>query len=587
MRPLLLFLMLAVTGLPVLATTTATPLSSALSTFAPESATGWSDKPLVSAKKAMVVTANPYASQAAQHILQQGGSAVDAMIAAQAVLTLVEPQSSGLGGGGFMVYWQQQHARLTTLDGRETAPMAAPDDLFLGKNQQPLAFFDAVVGGRSVGTPGTVMLMWQAHQRFGKLEWQTLFASAIRLANDGFIVSPRLARLIARDQEHLAKDADSQRYFFNEQGKPLAAGSIHTNPKLAKVLTQISVNGPSAFYEGPIANAMVDKVAQAKTPGYLSLTDLSRYQVKERPALCAPYRQYQICGMGPPSSGTLALGQILGILSHSNLATLGPNAPQSWRLIADASRLAFADRNHYVADSDFVSVPVAGLLAPKYLAKRAQLLNQSHQALATVSPGVPAPTLGRLASDTSIEFPSTTHISIVDGEGNALSMTSTIENGFGSRLMVHGFLLNNELTDFAFRPLVNGVPVANRLEPGKRPRSSMTPTIVMQDDKPLLIVGSPGGSSIIGYVLHSLINILDWGMTAQQAVHQPHVLHRGSVLEMEPQGRNLALQPAMEALGFSTRFTELNSGLHVIMLNPEQITAAADPRREGTALAAD
>ncbi|MBO1519041.1 gamma-glutamyltransferase [Oceanisphaera pacifica] len=554
---------------------------------APEAATGWNEKPLVDAHHAMVVTANPYASKAAQQMLQLGGSAVDAMIAAQAVLTLVEPQSSGLGGGGFMVYWQQENAMLTTLDGRETAPMAAPSDLFLDDNQAPLAFYDAVVGGRSVGTPGTVRLMWHAHQRFGELDWSVLFTPAIRLATEGFTVSPRLARLIAKDKHHLVKDPDSRDYFFDSQGNPLAAGSHKTNPQLAKVLRQISQHGPDAFYQGALAEKIVNKVAQAEHPGYLRLSDLSEYQVKERPALCAPYRQYQICGMGPPSSGTLALGQILGMLAHSNLAALGPNSPQSWRLIADASRLAFADRNRYVADNDFVQVPTEALLAPAYLAKRAALLNQSNQALLSVSPGQPLANLNRQGSDSSPEFPSTTHLSIVDNKGNALSMTSTIENGFGSRLMVQGFLLNNELTDFAFSPVIEGEPVANRLEPGKRPRSSMAPTIVMQDNQPLLIVGSPGGSSIIGYVLHSIINILDWGMTPAQALHQPHIIHRGKVLEMEASGRNIALQSAMSALGFTVKFTELNSGLHAIMLTDEGITGAADPRREGVALAAD
>lgn len=589
MRLLLLLSVILLAPLPLsharadTATTTTTPGE----TPAPEAATGWHNKPLVTAQKAMVVTANPYASQAAQKMLQQGGSAVDAMIAAQAVLTLVEPQSSGIGGGTFLVYWQQQQARLTTLDGRETAPMTAPEDLFLDDEGKPLAFFDAVVGGQSVGTPGTVMLMWQAHQRFGTLTWRELFKPAIDLALNGFTVSPRLARLIAQDQEYLSRDTDSRHYFFDEQGRPLQAGSTKTNSMLAAALSRISIEGPSAFYQGQLATAMVNKVRQASPAGHLSLTDLTDYRIKERAPLCAPYRQYQICGMGPPSSGTLALGQILGILSHVDLATTGPNSPVSWRWIADASRLAFADRNLYAADSDFVSVPVAELLDPDYLAGRARLVTDGAVALPEVSPGNPVPSFGRLSPDRSPEFPSTTHISIVDAQGNALSMTSTIENGFGSRLMVQGFLLNNELTDFSFSPSHNGIPVANRLQPGKRPRSSMAPTIVLHQGKPLLVIGSPGGSSIIGYVLHSLINVLDWGMTLQEALHQPHVLHRGGALEMEPAGRNLPLQAAMAQLGFDSRLTELNSGLHGIMLHKDHLSAAADPRREGVALAAD
>ena len=553
----------------------------------PETATGWRTTPLVRADKAMVVTANPYASQAARDMLRRGGTAVDAMVAAQMVLALVEPQSSGLGGGAFLVYWQQEPGRLITLDGRETAPFAAPADLFLDGQGRPLDFLDAVVGGRSVGTPGTVMLMWQAHQRFGRLPWRELFAPAITLALNGFTVSPRLARLVAEDKAQLTRDPDARAYFFDDTGRPLQAGSTKTNPLLAALLTRLSLEGPSAFYQGKIAAAMVDKVRQANPPGHLGLEDLAGYRVKERPALCAPYRQYQVCGMGPPSSGTLALGQILGILSHLELASLGPNSPQGWRWIADASRLAFADRNLYVADADFVPVPTEGLLAPDYLAGRAALIGERSQALEQVSPGVPLARLDHLAPDSSPEFAATTHISIVDKEGNALAMTSTIEHGFGSRLMVQGFLLNNELTDFSFRPELDGVPVANRLEPGKRPRSSMAPTLVFYREKPLLVIGSPGGSSIIGYVLHALINVLDWGMDIREALHQPHILHRGSVLELEPGGRNQALQPELERLGFGTRLTELNSGLHGILLQPGRITAGADPRREGQALAAD
>ncbi|WP_445398147.1 gamma-glutamyltransferase [Zobellella sp. An-6] len=556
-------------------------------TPAPETATGWRTTPLVRAERALVVTAHPDASRAARDMLRRGGTAVDAMVAAQAVLTLVEPQSSGLGGGAFLVYWQQDPGRLTTLDGRETAPFAAPADLFLDEEGRPLTRLDAMVGGRSVGTPGTVQLMWQAHQRFGRLPWRELFAPAIDLALNGFTVSSRLARLVAEDKAQLTRDPAARAYFFDETGRPLQAGSTKRNPLLAALLTRLSLEGPSAFYQGEIAAAMVDKVRQASPAGFLGPEDLTAYRVKERPTLCAPYRQYQVCGMGPPSSGTLALGQILGILSHVELASLGPNSPQGWRWIADASRLAFADRNRYVADADFVPVPVEALLDPDYLAGRAALIGERSQALEQVAPGVPAPRLGHQAPDSSPEFAATSHISIVDQAGNALAMTSTIEHGFGSRLMVQGFLLNNELTDFSFHPELDGVTVANRLEPGKRPRSSMTPTLVFYRDRPLLVIGSPGGSSIIGYVLHALLNVLDWGMDIQEAVHQPHILHRGGVLELEPGGRNLALQPGLERLGFDTRLTELNSGLHGILLQPGRLSASADPRREGQALAAD
>ncbi|NHI00582.1 gamma-glutamyltransferase [Oceanimonas sp. MB9] len=563
------------------------PLAQADTRPAPEAATGWQNQPLVQAEQAMVVTANPHASRAAQAMLVRGGSAVDAMIAAQMVLTLVEPQSSGLGGGGFLVHWQEDERQLVTLDGRETAPRQAPADLFLDDHGQSLGFMDAVVGGRSVGTPGTVMLMWQAHQRFGVLPWQDLFGPAITLALNGFTVSPRLARLIADNRHSLGKDTDSRHYFFDDKGRPLSAGSHLVNPLLAALLTRLSIEGPSAFYQGKIAELMVDKVRNAAAPGHLTLDDLTQYRVQERPPLCFPYRQYNICGMGPPGSGTLALGQILGMLAHFDLSRLGPNSPQAWRLVADASRLAFADRGRYAADSDFVPVPVEGLLDRDYLAQRAQLLKGADKALPEVTPGTPKghwPT----SFDGSPEFPSTTHISIIDGDGNAVSLTSTIENAFGSRLMVQGFLLNNELTDFAFTPEMDGVPVANRLQPGKRPRSSMSPTLVFDEQGDLLLVlGSPGGSSIIGYVLHTLLNVLDWGMDVRDALHQPHVLHRGGALELEPFGRNLALQQAMAERGFDTRLTELNSGLHLILRRPDGLFGAADPRREGQALAAD
>ncbi|WMC11988.1 gamma-glutamyltransferase [Oceanimonas pelagia] len=561
------------------------PLAHADNRPAPEAATGWQNQPLVHADKAMVVTANPHASRAGRAMLARGGSAVDAMIAAQMVLTLVEPQSSGLGGGGFLVHWQQQERQLITLDGRETAPRQAPPDLFLDDQGQPLAFMDAVVGGRSVGTPGTVMLMWQAHQRFGTLPWRELFAPAITLALNGFEVSPRLAQSIAQHRDSLQRDPASRLYFFDKQGRPLAAGDRLANPELAALLTRLSIEGPSAFYAGKIAQLMIDKVQDAG--GHLSLADLEQYRVQQRPALCFPYRQYKVCGMGPPGSGTLALGQIMGILSHFELSRLGPSSSEAWRLIADASRLAFADRARYVTDSDFVPVPVEGLLDADYLAERAQLLKNTERALPSVAPGTPKghwPT----APDASPEFPSTTHISIIDADGNAVSLTSTIENAFGSRLMVQGILLNNELTDFAFEPEIKGVPVANRLQPGKRPRSSMSPTLVFDDKEQLLLVlGSPGGSSIIGYVLHTLVNLLDWGMDVREAVHQPHVLHRGNTLDMEPFGRNLALQAAMTALGHEVRTTELNSGLHLIMRTAEGLRGVADPRREGLALAAD
>ncbi|WP_417606544.1 gamma-glutamyltransferase family protein [Oceanimonas baumannii] len=526
--------------------------------------TGWQDKPLVRAGQAMVVTANPHASQAAQRILTNGGSAVDAMIAAQMVLALVEPQSSGLGGGSFLVYWQQDKQEITTLDGRETAPLSVPATWFL--NGQELSLEQT--GERSVGTPGTVMLMWQAHQRFGRLPWRELFVPAIQFALNGVEVSPRLARLIARHSNSLKQDPQARQLFFDDRGASLPAGYRLQNPLLAAILTRLSIEGPTAFYQGKIAELIVEKVAQSPQPGLLSLYDLARYRVQERPALCAPYRQYRICGMGPPGSSALALGQILGTLSHFELSKMGPTSPDAWRLIADASRLAFADHHHHnITDGDVETI--AERLHADHLGEWAGLLKESNKAQPALITGQPEPP----SSEMFPTLASSTQISIIDASGNAVSLTSSLESIFGSRLMVQGFMLNNSVSRLPFAP-------------GKRPHSFMSPTLVFdQQGELLLLAGSSGGSRTVGYVLHSLISILDWGMDIREALHQPHVLHRDSALEMEPSPLNTALQPAMATLGFTTRFTELDSGLHVIMRQADGLAGVADPRQEGTALA--
>ncbi|MEM8539280.1 MAG: gamma-glutamyltransferase, partial [Pseudomonadota bacterium] len=457
----------------------------------------------VEADNWMVSAANPLAVAAGADVLRAGGSAADAMVAVQTVLGLVEPQSSGLGGGAFLVWYDAETARLTTLDARETAPLAATPTLFQDENGEPLGFFDAVVGGRSVGTPGTPALLEEAHRRWGRAPWPSLFDAGIALAENGFAVSPRLAGLVARDAERLARWQETAAYFL-PQGRPIEEGTILQNPQYADTLRALAHAGADAFYLGPIASDIVRRVRQAEgNPGVLSAVDLALYQVRERAPVCAAYKTYQVCGMGPPSSGALTVGQILGILDSYDLAALGADNPEAWRLLGDASRLAFADRGRYMADSDFVPMPTQGLIAQDYLAERARLL-MSDAALEQAVPGAPDWDHARLwADDESLELPSTSHISIVDRYGNVLSMTTTIENAFGSRLMVRGFLLNNELTDFSFRTHRDGVPIANRLEPGKRPRSSMAPTIVMENGKPVLAIGSPGGSRIIGYVAKS------------------------------------------------------------------------------------
>ncbi|MGH1417059.1 MAG: gamma-glutamyltransferase [Pelagimonas sp.] len=538
----------------------------------------------VSSDNWMLAAANPLAVEAGADVLRNGGTAADAMVAVQAVLGLVEPQSSGLGGGAFLVWYDAKTKTLTTLDGRETAPMVVTPTVFQDENGEPRKFFDAVVGGLSVGTPGTPRLMETAHRRWGNANWGGLFDAAINHAEQGFAVSDRMASSIARDAERLGRFGPTADYFI-PNGTPLAAGTVLQNQDYADVLRLMAKSGSDAIYSGPIAEDIVNTVRNAKgNPGLLSLEDLASYQVIERPAVCAEYRQTEVCGMGPPSSGALTVGQILGMAAQFDLAALGADNVESWRIIGDASRLAFADRGRYMADSDYVPMPTKGLVDPQYLADRAGQIKESSSALDKVAPGQPGWDHAMLlADDQSIEFPSTSHISIVDSYGNALSMTTTIENGFGSRLFVRGFLLNNELTDFSFRTHSNGVPIANRIEPGKRPRSSMSPTIVMQDDAPVLVIGSPGGSRIIGYVAQAIIAHIDWGMDVQQAVSMPHLVNRFGTYDIEEGTKAEELADGLASLGFKTKSRGLNSGLHAISIASE-LRGGADPRREGIAL---
>jgi len=535
----------------------------------------------VEAEHWMIAVANPHAAEAGAAVLRAGGTAADAMIAAQAVLGLVEPQSSGLGGGAFLVWYDAASGQLTTLDGRETAPLAARPRLFQDATGQPLSFYDAVVGGRSVGTPGTPALLAEAHRRWGRAEWRDLFRPAIDLAEGGFAVSARLAALVDDDAERLARFPETANYFLPD-GKPLAEGQVLTNPAYADTLKLLAEKGVDAFYAGPVAEDIVRAVQGAEgNPGVLSTIDLSLYQVRERAPICVSYRAHEVCGMGPPSSGGLTVGQILGMLD--TVAMPGSDNPAAWRLIGDASRLAFADRSRYMADEDFVPMPTMGLIDPAYLADRAKLL-AGDDALPEVAPGNPSFDHARLwADDEAIELPSTSHISIVDSYGNVLSMTTTIENSFGSRLMVRGFLLNNELTDFSFRTQKDGVPIANRVEPGKRPRSSMAPTIVMKDGKPVLAIGSPGGSRIIGYVTQAIIAWIDWRRDVQQAVAMPHAVNRFGSYDLEAGSGIEALGPELEQMGFEVAPKELNSGLHAIEIG-KTLKGGADPRREGIAL---
>jgi len=554
---------------------------------APEAPTRVDTKTAVRARSQMVVAANPLAAEAGLKVLREGGNAADALVVVQSVLGLVEPQSSGIGGGAFLVWHDGATGKLTTIDGRETAPLSATPDLFLGADGKPLAFFEAVVGGRSVGTPGVVRLMEKIHGSHGSMPWAALLEPAATLAEAGFAVSPRLAALIAEDAERLGSQPSTRAYFFDASGAPLAAGTRLANPDYADTLRLIGRAGADAFYEGPIAQAIVDAVSGHPTnPGQLTLGDLATYEAKEREPVCVPYRGHDVCGMGPPSSGALAVGQTLGLLSGFDLGTLGPSDPQSWRLFGDATRLAFADRGRYVADADFVDIP-EGLLDPDYLAARAELLKRETALPADLAgPGEPPWDKAELRIDGfGPDVPATTHFVIVDAAGNVASMTSSVENGFGARLMAAGFLLNNQLTDFSFAPEENGAAVANRVEAGKRPRSSMSPTIVMKDGKPAFALGSPGGSTIIPYVARTLMALIDWRMDIQEAISLPHLANRFGRYEVEAGTTAEALADDLSALGYDVRATAMNSGLHgVAFLDDGTLEGGADPRREGVAV---
>ncbi len=550
---------------------------------APEIASGVSDRTAVTTEKFMVAAANPIAAKAGHDVLADGGNAIDAMVAIQMVLGLVEPQSSGIGGGAFLVYWDNAANRLTTFDGRETAPKNATPQLFLNDEGEPLKFFDAVVGGRSVGTPGTLKLLYETHRVHGKLPWSGLLQPAITLADQGFEVSPRLHGMITADAERLGKHPITRDYFLRDDGTAHPVGHVLKNPEYAATLRLIADGGADAFYKGPLAMDIVETVVDNDNPGVLQPDDLATYNIKERPPVCVPYRSFDVCGMGPPSSGALTVGQILGVLEPFDLATLGPDNPESWRLIGEASRLAFADRGRYMADSDFVPMPVKGLLDPEYLEQRAQLLKSGKVLTADeVSAGAPPWDHAMLlADDESLELPSTSHFSIVDPFGNVVSMTTTIENAFGSRLKVRGFLLNNELTDFSFRTHRDGVPIANRVEPGKRPRSSMAPTIIMKDGKPYAAIGSPGGSRIIGYVAKTIIAMIDWNQDIQSSVNLPHLVNRFGTYDVEKGTAAETLTEPLEQLGYKVNSRDLTSGLHGIVIDGGKLTGAADSRREG------
>jgi len=554
---------------------------------APEAATGWGDSDLATAKSHMVATANPLATEAGLEILRAGGSAADAAVAVQLVLNLVEPQSSGLGGGAFILHWDAASRQLKGYDGREAAPAAATADRFLVEGQ-PRKFDEAVFGGLSVGVPGTLAALEVVHRRHGRLPWARLFAPAIRLAADGFRVSPRLHLLLRwLGAESFAPAA--RRYFFDTTGSARPAGYLLRNPEFAATLRAIAERGAEAFYKGAIAEAIVKAVREAPNHrGDMTVADLAGYAAKERDPVCVAYRGYRVCGMGPPSSGGLAVGQVLKLIEPFELGKGSAEAMngKALHLIAEAEKLAFADRDTYIGDPDFVSAP-AGLLNSGYLDTRRALIDPG-TAMARPAAGAPPQTASWLyGNDETVEAAGTSHVSIVDGDGSMLAMTTTIEAVFGSRLWAAGFLLNNELTDFSFRPFDRaGRPLANAVGPGKRPRSSMAPTIVFdQAGKPWAALGSPGGSRIILYVVKALVALIDWKLDAQAAVALMNFGSRGGPFEIEIDHAS-AIWHALKVKPYGHRVSAdlLTSGTHVIVVrNGGMLEGGADPRREGVA----
>ena len=566
----------------------------------PEAASGYVEKPGWATRKFAVAAANPLATDAGYQVLRAGGSAIDAAIAVQMVLTLVEPQSSGIGGGAFLLHFNGKDVE--AFDGRETAPAGVDEKLFLGADGKPVAFYEGVVGGRSVGVPGTVRMLEVAHKQYGKLPWAQLMQPAIVLAEGGFKVSPRLNTL-AKGDAHLKKDPTAAAYFFKADGEAHDVGSTLRNPELAAVLRKIAAQGSKALHEGEIAQAIVDKVQKHPTnPGKMTLADLAGYQPKKRAPICHDYRahnkDYRVCGFPPPSSGAIAVGQILGILGNTNAASLplqdGLPSADWLHLYTEAARLAFADRGQYLADPDFVQPPAGNwtsLLAPAYLAERARLIQPNGPSMKVAQPGTPGPVAtGHAPMPDQPEY-GTSHISIVDSYGNAIAMTTTIEDAFGSRQMVKGFLLNNELTDFSFAPAdAQGRPVANRVQPGKRPRSSMAPTLVFDKATNQLVMsgGSPGGALIIHFTAKTLYGVLNWGLMPQQAINLPNFGSLNGPTLLEEKRFPPATVEALRGRGAEVREQALTSGLQAIARGQAHGTplwlGGADPRREGVVM---
>ncbi len=550
----------------------------------PEAATGYVEKQALASKDYMVVAANPYASWAGKNIIENGGNAIDAAVAIQAMLTLVEPQSSGVGGGAFMLYWDNETKTLHTFDGREMAPAGVNAYWFM-EHGQPMKWIDAVVGGKSVGVPGVMKALETAHTKYGELEWKALFADAIATSEEGFKVSKRLEKLVTMaEQYHKGMKAfPSTATYFCPAGKPLKAGTTKKNPLLGKTLRNIAEQGTDYMYKGDLATKIAKAVQTANiNPGVLNEEDLANYKVIERQAVCGEYRAKQICGMAPPSSGGINVYQILKLLERFNLADYAIDSPEFANLYTQASALAYADREKFIADSDFTNLPYAALINEGYLERRGEFIAPD-KPWRFARAGEPFST--QVIAGSTLEQPNTSHFVVVDKAGNAVSMTTSVEFMFGSGLMVDGFLLNNQLTDFSFSPSQNRFPVPNRVEPHKRPRSAMSPTMVFDENGNLeLLLGSPGGSRIVSYVAQTLIGVIDYGLDIQQAINLPKITNRNDYTALEKGTPIEALQAPLEALGHKVKIVDLNSGLHGIQVMPTGYLGGADPRREGVAV---
>jgi gamma-glutamyltranspeptidase/glutathione hydrolase len=536
----------------------------------------------------MVASANPIASRVGREILRKGGAAIDAAVAMQMVLTLVEPQSSGIGGSGFIMHFDAKSGEIEAWEGREMAAGAVKETLFMKADGTAMARSRYRVGGISVGVPGTLRMLERAQRRHGRLKWAALFKPAIGLAERGFKVSKRLNRSIARDR-YLNQYPAARAYFHDKAGRPLAVGSVLKNPALARTFKAVARGGANAFYRGTIGNDVaratrIDK----RRPGRMAFRDLVGYRVKKRPTVCGPYRSWLVCGFGPPTAGGIATVMTLALLERFDLSRLRPGSVEAVHLISEATRLVDADRLRYVADPDFVTVPVSGLLDRGYLSRRSEGIRRD-RAMKKAKPGrIPmlAETMERAAASGDDEHPSTTHMSVVDAQGNAVAMTSSVGGAFGSRIMVHGFLLNNEATDFSPVPRTSsGRPKVNRPGPRKRPRSSQSPTLVFDGSGRLAFaVGSPGGTRIIAYVVKTLIGVLDWGLDIQAAINLPnHAVRRGRI-DLERGTALETIAPKLRALGHKVRLRRLTSGIQGIALGDGVLTGGADPRREGLVL---